>query len=124
MRHSFFNFQLATFILVAVLFAGCSKGTEDNSSNAANVDSVDNYLEPGLRARVQQLISEVTKTPTNPSNVKERAKVLLDWGNAFELAKGPIPDELTLTTAVGIHSSKAGQRGRMSIITWTPTSMS
>jgi len=113
MHHSYCNFQLATFFLVAVLYAGCSKGTEDNSSNTKNANTAGDYLKLSFRAKVDQLKADAKNTPTNPSNVLGRAKVLLEWGNAFALAKGPIPDELTLTTAIGIHSTEATQRGRM-----------
>ncbi|MCZ6671757.1 MAG: DUF3604 domain-containing protein [Verrucomicrobia bacterium] len=113
MRHSFFKFQLVSILFTAFLLAGCGGGEGGPSSSSTTKDTGDSYLEPSLRAQVQQLKSDVKSTPTNPSNVQKRAKVLLDWGNAFSLAKGPIPDELTLTTAVGIYSNEAAQRGRM-----------
>ena len=95
----------STSILLLLIFINGSSNAQDNAQG--------DYLEPSLRAQVEQLKVDAKNTPTNPSNVLERAKVLFGWGNAFALAKGPIPDELTLTTAVGIHSNEAAQRGRM-----------
>jgi hypothetical protein len=58
------------------------------------------YLDPELRARVEELKNEVASEPSTPDTVKERARVLWHWANAYSLEGGVIPVELPLVVAV------------------------
>ena len=58
----------------------------------------DDYLDSNFRSKVNELIEEVQKTPTNADNVHERARLLWRWTNAWALADRYVP--VNLTTAV------------------------
>ena len=69
------------------------------------------YLEPDLRARVDQLKADVAAEPTNATNAEQRADVLWDWTNAWALSGRYVP--VNLTTAVHRYGivTEAGMRG-------------
>jgi hypothetical protein len=56
------------------------------------------YLDPDLRAAVQQLKADVASSPTSPATYEQRAGVLWDWVNAFSLTGGYVPVDLTTVT--------------------------
>lgn len=58
---------------------------------AANAD----YLDEGLRAEVDKLITDVESVPTNADNVRERAEVLWRWTNQWALDGRYVPVNLT-----------------------------
>ena len=48
------------------------------------------YLDPDLRAAVEQLQSDVAATPTDETTIAKRARVLADWADAYALAGGEV----------------------------------
>ena len=48
------------------------------------------YLDPELRAAVEQLQSDVAATPTDETTIAERAGVLADWVDAYALGGGEV----------------------------------
>ncbi len=57
------------------------------------------YLSPDLRARVEKLKADVAYLPTDQHNMTERSRVLWQWANAWALAGGGLPVNLTQTVA-------------------------
>ncbi|MYE83400.1 MAG: hypothetical protein F4X36_16490, partial [Gammaproteobacteria bacterium] len=56
------------------------------------------YLDPELRARVDQLKAEVAARPTDIETARQRANTLWDWANAYAMTGGYLP--VNLSTAV------------------------
>lgn len=50
----------------------------------------DDYMNPELRARVEQLKSDVATEATNESTIVDRADLLADWIDAYALAGGEV----------------------------------
>ncbi len=68
------------------------------------------YLSPELRARVEALKADFTRTPTNRANLAERSKVMYDWINAYSLTGNPTPVNATLwlrTNAAALQGTDA-----------------
>ena len=86
-------------LLAAALAAGCDARTE------AAADP----LSKDLRARVEQLKRDVAAAPTTAANVESRAAVLWEWTNAFALAGGMVPVNLTTVPAAVARSRAAKQ---------------
>ncbi len=86
-------------LLVATLAAGCG----------ARTDAAQDPLPRDLRARVEQLKRDVAAAPTTAATVEARAAVLWEWTNAFALAGGMVPVNLTTVPAVVARSRAAGQ---------------
>ncbi len=63
------------------------------------------YLSSELRARVDKLQADVAATPTSPANAASRAEVLWAWANAFALAGGYVPVNLTAAIRPGVLSA-------------------
>ncbi len=57
------------------------------------------YLSPDLRARVEKLKADAAYLPTDAQNMAERSRLLWQWGNAWALAGGELPVNLTQTVA-------------------------
>lgn len=70
--------KLACLLSVALLLAGCGGIEQD-------------YLDPALRERVEQLKMDVERTPTDDGTASARARVLFDWLNAYAMAGGYVP---------------------------------
>jgi hypothetical protein len=75
--------RAATFLILACL------------SVAARAD----YLSDDLRARVEQLKTDVASTPTTQATAFERSRTLFDWINAFALAGRYVPVNVTAVVA-------------------------
>ena len=72
--------RLCAFVALGfLLLGGCATQTD--------------YLEPGLRERVERLKLEAEEG-TSPENFSTRTDVLWDWANAYALTGGPIPVNL------------------------------
>ena len=105
--------RLSGILIMLLVLISCNEVDEPAPVVAELEDPASGYLEFGLQERVQQLKTDVATTPTDFSNVRERAAILYDWGNAFSLARGSIPDELTLTTSLGMNGTQSAQQGRL-----------
>src|SRR6185503_16167485 len=87
--------RFANVVLLVALFVvgstatGCSPG----------IEAAQDPLPADLRARVEQLKREVAAGPTTAANVESRAAVLWEWTNAFALAGGMVPVNLTTIPA-------------------------
>ncbi len=57
------------------------------------------YLTPELRARVEKLKEDLASEPGNRSNLRERARVLWAWANAYALDGGYLPVDVTQAVA-------------------------
>lgn len=77
-------------LLTAALLVWC--GIQSAAAREAE------YLKPELRAKVEQLKVDVAGSATAPLNYQQRADVLWDWVNAFALAGGYVPVNLTTAT--------------------------
>ena len=62
------------------------------------------YLEAGLRARVEALKQEALTQPTNATNLGGRLDTLWAWINAYALTGGPMPVNATLQIATAFRS--------------------
>ena len=66
-------------------------------------------LPKDLRARVERLKRDVAAAPTTAANVESRAAVLWEWTNAFALAGGMVPVNLTTVPAAVARARAAKQ---------------
>lgn len=57
------------------------------------------YLDSGLRSKVETLKSEVAAFPTSPTNLRNRAAIVWDWANRFSLTGEPLPVECSFFMA-------------------------
>lgn len=73
---------------VCVLLAGLACAPSSPSGFALG-DGGD-YLDPELRAAVEQLQSDVAGTATDEATIASRARVLADWADAYALAGGEV----------------------------------
>jgi hypothetical protein len=78
-------------LVLLASMVGCGGGSEGGR---------DDYLSPELRARVEQLKTEVAAEPSTPDNVFERGEVLWQWANAYSLTGRPLPVNLTMYLAI------------------------
>ena len=60
---------------------------------------VRDYLDPNLRAQVEQLKAEAKVQPTNRENFAERLPVFAAWADAFAMSDGALPVHVTFATA-------------------------
>jgi hypothetical protein len=102
-----------SILLAALALSACNEVSNTTPTAVDSVSSTSQYLESDLHERVQQLKSGVRSTPTNFSNVRERAATLYEWANVFSTTKGSIPDELTLATSLGMNASQAANEARL-----------
>lgn len=70
--------KLAGPFAIVLLLAGCGESQQD-------------YLSPALRDQVEQLKTDVERTPTDDATASARARVLFDWLNAWAMAGGYVP---------------------------------
>jgi len=89
--------------LALAWLTACGAGGQDAAAPAGSASSVatraDDYLTPELRARVEALKQDIASSPSDERNSRERALVLFDWVNAYALAGGYVPVELTALIA-------------------------
>ncbi len=64
----------------------------------AAIAQTSDYLEPDLRARVENLKAEVVARPADIEAARQRADTLWDWANAYAMTGGYLP--VNLSTAV------------------------
>lgn len=77
--------HVAPWVLACLLLLGNSAHAQD-------------YMDPDLRERVESLKTGVALMPTTRTNLQERSAVLWDWANAYALAGGYLPVNLTTAT--------------------------
>jgi len=69
----------------------------------------DDPLTPDLRVRVERLQQDVAAEPTTANTAVARAEVLWEWTNAFALAGGVVPVNLTTVPAAAARARAGGQ---------------
>jgi hypothetical protein len=95
---------LARALLLVVAFV-CGGLT---TACGRDVEAAQDPLSKDLRARVEQLERDVDATPTNASNIESRVAVLWEWTNAFALAGGVLPVNLTQVPAAVARARATG----------------
>ena len=90
---------LLPLLVAGAVASGCAPGTE----------AAQDPLPEDLRARVEQLKRDVAAAPTTAANVESRAAVLWEWTNAFALAGGMVPVNLTTVPAAVARARAAKQ---------------
>ncbi len=84
------NSLVLPLLLLAMSFV--SAQTRPSKSN--------DYLSPELRQRVEKLKREVKEKPTLGATAKERALILWEWSNAYALAGGFVPENLSFESGI------------------------
>ena len=73
---------LIAITILTLLFACTNEGERHVVPN--------DYMTPELRARVDQLKSDLASEATNESSIVERADLLADWIDAYAMAGGEV----------------------------------
>ena len=90
---------LLPLLVAGAVASGCAPG----------IEAAQDPLTGDLRARVEQLKRDVAAAPTTAANVESRAAVLWEWTNAFALAGGMVPVNLTTVPAAVARARAAKQ---------------
>ena len=64
-------------------------------SSAVSTAQTEDYVSVELRSRIEALKADVAAAPTNDSNVRERARIMWDWVNAYAMDGRYVPVNLT-----------------------------
>ncbi len=102
--------RMAAVMAAAALIGGCD-GSSGGSATAqtpapapapteaasqSEAVQIPEYMDVGLRARVQQLKQDLADAPTTVETAAQRALALFDWANAYAMTGRPLPVNLTL----------------------------
>ncbi|MCH7748091.1 MAG: DUF3604 domain-containing protein, partial [Acidobacteria bacterium] len=89
-RHSCPSTLRVSMCCLCVLLASSACAPGGPSRFALTSDDGGDYLDPELRAAVEQLQSDVGASPTDETTIAVRARVLADWADAYALAGGEV----------------------------------
>jgi hypothetical protein len=90
---------IALILFLSVVATGCGTRT----------DAAEDPLSEDLRARVDQLVRDVEAAPSTHETLAERVKVLWDWTNAYALAGGVLPVNLTQAPVAVNRALESGE---------------